>query len=319
MHNETHNERGSEGPRFDVAVPDDGYRWWYVDGLSDDGRSGIVVIAFVGSVFSPYYFAARQRGPADPEDYVAINVGLYRPRGKLWAMTERGRSALRRDRESFEVGPSRVRWDGTSMRIDIAERSMPFGRRVAGRITVRPEGLNTRVFELDEAGRHTWQPIAPLARIEVAFERPAWFWQGNAYVDTNAGQRPLERDFHSWHWSRGSANGKTTIDYAVTAADRSQRSLALRFGPAGEHESLASPALVDLPSTGWRIRRRVQSDSVPVVERTLEDTPFYARSVLNNPGDSTRPRHVMHESLSLERFSSTWVRTLLPFRMPRLR
>ncbi len=53
---------------FDQDVPDSGYRWWYVDGVSDDGRFGVVIIAFVGSVFSPYYFRARQSGPTNPED-----------------------------------------------------------------------------------------------------------------------------------------------------------------------------------------------------------------------------------------------------------
>ncbi len=32
-----------------------GYAWWYVDALSDDGRHGLTLIAFIGSVFSPYY------------------------------------------------------------------------------------------------------------------------------------------------------------------------------------------------------------------------------------------------------------------------
>ena len=57
-------------PEFDAAVPRSGYRWWYVDGISDDGRNAVVVIAFVGSVFSPYYFRARSRGPADPTDSI---------------------------------------------------------------------------------------------------------------------------------------------------------------------------------------------------------------------------------------------------------
>ena len=35
-------------PRFDTPVPPGGYRWWYIDGLSDDGRHGITLIAFVG-------------------------------------------------------------------------------------------------------------------------------------------------------------------------------------------------------------------------------------------------------------------------------
>ena len=49
---------------FDADVPLNGYRWWYVDGLSDDSQHSLTVIAFIGSVFSPYYFAARQKGPA---------------------------------------------------------------------------------------------------------------------------------------------------------------------------------------------------------------------------------------------------------------
>ena len=50
------------GPRFDAAVPPGGYAWWYVDALSDDGRHGLTIIAFIGSVFSPYYACARRRG-----------------------------------------------------------------------------------------------------------------------------------------------------------------------------------------------------------------------------------------------------------------
>ena len=50
------------GPRFDQIIPDGGYRWWYFDALSDDGTHGLSIIAFVGSVFSPYYARARRKG-----------------------------------------------------------------------------------------------------------------------------------------------------------------------------------------------------------------------------------------------------------------
>jgi hypothetical protein len=44
------------GPGFDATVGGDGgYIWWYVDALSDDGVHGLTMIAFIGSVFSPYY------------------------------------------------------------------------------------------------------------------------------------------------------------------------------------------------------------------------------------------------------------------------
>ena len=64
--------------RFQQAVPPRGYAWWYLDAFSSDGRYGLTVIAFIGSVFSPYYFRARRRNPATAaEDHCALNVALY--------------------------------------------------------------------------------------------------------------------------------------------------------------------------------------------------------------------------------------------------
>ena len=40
------------GPCFDLNIPPNGYGWWYMDGLSDDGTKAVSVIAFIGSVFS---------------------------------------------------------------------------------------------------------------------------------------------------------------------------------------------------------------------------------------------------------------------------
>jgi carotenoid 1,2-hydratase len=54
------------------------------------------------------------------------------------------------------------------------------------------------------------------------------------------------------------------------------------------------------------------------VRRTLEDTPFYARSVLQTRllGQDAI---AVHESLSLDRFRNPIVQAMLPFRMPRAR
>ena len=46
---------GPDGPALRRRGSRDGYVWWYVDALSDDGRQGLTIIAFIGSVFSPYY------------------------------------------------------------------------------------------------------------------------------------------------------------------------------------------------------------------------------------------------------------------------
>ena len=52
------------------------------------------------------------------------------------------------------------------------------------------------------------------------------------------------------------------------------------------------------------------------VAATLEDTPFYARSLLSTKlFGETAP--AVHESLSLDRFRTPIVKMMLPYKMPR--
>jgi carotenoid 1,2-hydratase len=149
------------GPRFDVSVGPGGYAWWYIDATSADGQYGLTIIAFIGSVFSPYY---KFSGRGDPENHCAINVAFNGPRGGAWAMTERGRKAMARGRDHFAVGPSAMHWGGDTLVIDIAEISAPLPYKVRGQVRVRPEMLGNTAFMLDPAGKHRWHPVAPPAR-----------------------------------------------------------------------------------------------------------------------------------------------------------
>lgn len=76
------------------------------------------------------------------------------------------------------------------------------------------------------------------------------------------------------------------------------------------------PPNVALSRTGWQVGRSLRSESGARVIRTLEDAPFYARSVVATQlcGE---PAMMMHESLSLDRFRRPVVQAMLPFRMPR--
>lgn len=301
---------------FDTGVPDGGYRWWYLDALSEDGRHGVVVIAFVGSVFSPYYYRARQRGAGEPEDYCAINVALYGTGAGRWAMTERPAGAIARDARQFTIGPSRLAWRDGALQVDVRERAAPFGRRLAGRIRLTPEFLNERAFALDEAARHHWQPLAPRARVELEFERPSLRFQGGGYLDTNHGDEALEEGFLCWNWSRSESRERTRLTYDVTGRDGRERPLAIEFGARGDLRHAQPGPRHRLGRSGWGVAREVRSERVARIHRTLEDTPFYARSTLAL-GDGAAPELAVHESLSLARFRAPWVRLLLPFRMPR--
>ncbi|HEY0328160.1 MAG TPA: carotenoid 1,2-hydratase [Rhodopseudomonas sp.] len=301
---------------FSLPVPDDGYAWWYIDALSDDGQEGLTIIAFVGSVFSPYYRFARHRGPADPLNHCALNVALYRNSGNRWTMTERGRRKVSRSAQALAIGPSDLSWDGNALTITINEVTAPIPGRIRGRVRVLPRAVTQQAFTLNPEGNHRWWPIAPSARVEVEMASPGLTWQGEGYFDMNAGDVPLEQGFTVWEWSRATLRDGTAILYEAQRRDGSRHDLAIKFDGHGEMQTFEAPALAKLQRTPWRVDRSARSEHGARVVRTLEDSPFYARSVI-----ATRlfgePATLMHESLSLDRFTMPVVQAMLPFRMPR--
>lgn len=269
-------------------------------------------------MFSPYYAWARRRGAGEPLNHCALNVALYGRGGKRWALTERGRDAVHRERAALTIGPSSLAWDGAALTFRIDEVTAPLPSRIRGLVRLHPAAITDRSITLDAEGRHRWWPIAPCARVEIELERPALRWAGPGYLDSNAGDGPLEDTFTSWDWSRASLPHGTVVLYDVRHRDGGSLAVALAFDRRGSVEHVVPPPLVRLPRSRWGVARSSRADAGhPVaVLRTLEDTPFYARSLL-----ATRllgePAVAMHESLSLDRFAAGWVQMLLPFRVPR--
>ena len=289
--------------------------------MSEDQAHAITIIALLGSVFSPYYAGARDARDgrqADPLDHCAMNVALYGPRGDRWALTERGSRSVARGERDLAIGPSSMEWDGTELRISFDEVTAPIPSRLRGRVRVRPAGVTGEVLKLDAAGRHVWSPIAPVATAEVDLESPSLRFRGAAYFDSNAGDEPLERAFSSWTWSRSSRPSETAVTYDVRRADGSRALIARAFGAGGEARDLENLREMPLGLTRWGVDRSIQADArtSPRLLRTLEDTPFYARS-LASASFGGQASTVVHEALSLDRFKQGWVRFLLPFRMRR--
>jgi carotenoid 1,2-hydratase len=303
------------GPRFDVSVGPGGYAWWYIDATSADGQYGLTIIAFIGSVFSPYY---KFSGRGDPENHCAINVAFNGPRGGAWAMTERGRKAMARGRDHFAVGPSAMHWGGDTLVIDIAEISAPLPYKVRGQVRVRPEMLGNTAFMLDPAGKHRWHPVAPRAHVEVEMSHPGMRWSGPGYFDSNFGDEPLEAGFDDWHWSRAHLKDHVAVMYEGKRAGGAPFDLALRMDHQGNWHDVQQPATARLPRSNWLIERLTRADAGhdPRVTRTWIDAPFYARSALATRlfGEDV---HAVHESLSLRRFRSPIIQSMLPYRMPR--
>ena len=312
-------------PAFDTPVCEGGYVWWYLDALSDDGRHGLTMIAFIGSVFSPYYARARRRGHgrANPLNHCAFNLAFYSTGGSQgpgrWAMTERGADQVDRSANRLRIGPSAVEWDGSALCLHIDEWSAPLPGKLRGTVRLQPDALHSGSYALDPAGRHHWSPIAPHARVDVVMDRPDLRWQGTGYLDSNRGDRPLEQDFSGWQWSRAALAGcRSAVLYDVVHADAGSLSLALEFDRAGQARPFTPPVPRSMPATAWRMARSSRSEGpqAPRVVQTLEDGPFYARSLLRMRllGEEVQ---TMHESLSMARWAKPVVQLMLPFRMPR--
>ncbi len=289
--------------------------------MSNDGRYGVTVIAFVGSVFSPYY-AATGRG--NPDNHCALNVAIYRPRSRelpranRWSMTERGACSVVRTATNFVIGPSAMAWDGEALTISIDEFSFPIPGRLRGTVRLHPHAITDRAFALDADRTHQWWPIAPRARIEVDMSVPDCRFTGTGYLDENFGATPLEDAFERWDWSRATIGNQAVILYDIQRRSGDRAALALEIDRNGNVGAFEPPQTVSLPATPiWRVPRKTQAENGDAkILQTLEDTPFYGRSEIH-----TRLLDhdciAMHESIALNRLRSPIVKSFLPWRMPR--
>ena len=289
------------------------------------------MIAFVGSVFSPWYRFASREKPALAQNHCCLNVALYGKPGSFknrrWAMTERSAQSVQRSANVFKIGPSRMVWDGQAIRFDICEIGVPIPQKIIGQVIVHPDGFSKHLWALDQGNKHYWGPIAPSARVEVHMSEPNIRWSGHGYFDANEGCEPVNQVakpiFVDWDWSRASlSDGSTAVIYDVRqAAGLPDRVLALKFSKdASQVQSFIPPQKQALPPTMWRIKRQMRSDDAvkPVVMQTLEDTPFYARSVLQSGllGETVTS---LHETLDVPKLTSLPTQLMLPWRMPRVR
>ncbi|MEZ4436371.1 MAG: carotenoid 1,2-hydratase [bacterium] len=280
------------------------------------------MIAFVGSVFSPGYHRARRRdAAADPMDHCAINIHLRGPDGELWVMTERPRGMVERRADRLTLGSTTMTRDGEALVVRFDERTKPFfqrmPRRISGEIRLTPTVTCGAPVEIDHAGRHTWWPIAPHARVEVQLDQPRLRFCGAGYHDANRGVEGLERGFRRWSWSRVATDGGAAVLYDTVDRAGQRRAQGFWFGADGRRD-FAPRARVDLGRAGWGVARetRVEDGADARVVETLVAAPFYARSVIETTIDG-RPAVGVHEALDCDRFDAGWVRFLLPWRIRR--
>ncbi|MFD0858486.1 carotenoid 1,2-hydratase [Roseovarius aquimarinus] len=283
--------------------------------MSADGTRAISVIGFIGSVFSPWYAWSGRR---DPANHVCLNVATY-GRGGRFAMTDRGRAALRQSADQLTIGPSSMRWQEGRLVIEIDEiSSLPLVSRMKGRVTLTPEGVTSVELPLKPDGSHVWRPFAPSCDIEVALDAPGWQWSGHGYFDANFGTAALEDDFSFWTWGRYPTRAGTTCIYDAALRDGSTLECAFHFDRSGHAHVAEAPPRTGFRPSLWQVRRETRADpgTVPREVLPMLDAPFYSRSAVRtmlNGEDVTG----VHEALDLDRFASPLLKPLLAFRVPR--
>ncbi len=290
--------------------------------MSDDGQHALAIIAFIGYVFSPRYARAQRRGQGSPSAHAALNAAFYSPRRHRWALTEYPDAAVLDNGRALRLGANELRWSGDALRIVVNEREAPLPRRLRAFIDVRPGIVSDLEWPLGETAAHWWYPLAPHARVSVQLPEGA-HWSGTGYLDCNRGTGALEDSFSGWTWLRAHGSAGTTVVYETADPGSAclQRRHLLQFTGSQDRVLIGTPPQAQpLPRTAWGLPRTVACDpcAVPRLLRTLEDTPFYARSLVDTQIEGARLQAV-HESLSLKRFQSHWVRSLLPFRSHRAR
>jgi carotenoid 1,2-hydratase len=297
-----------------LKVESNGYAWWYVDGISDDGSKAISIIGFIGSVFSPWY---RWAGRKNPHNHSCINLAMY-GKGWRWTMTERGEKALEQSSDQLKIGPSSFVWDNQKLKINIDEISTPHMNRIKGTVTIDPSIITNVEIPLTDDGAHIWRPFAPTAQIKVELNRPGWTWSGHGYFDANFGTRALEQDFSYWTWARFPQKNGSIAFYEANRRKKDPLSIALKFHKDGKVEKLVPPPKATLSRSLWLIKRETRADEgyKPKQVKHMLDAPFYTRSAVKTKifGEETIG---VHETLDLDRFANPLIKPLLAVRVPR--
>lgn len=270
------------------------------------------MILLLGSVFSPAYAAARERGPVNPLDFAAVHVTLRGPGCAVWVQSE----GLAPDvsAASLGVGRSRLSATASGLTLELDVPQTRFGGRpgppLRGRVTFHPEILDGGTWTL--APGHLWSPIMPRGRAEVRFDAPGVTFTGGAYHDANVGDGPLERAFDGWQWLRRRSGDGADVRYRGRRAGGEAFEVGLRWHPDGRLERLPGAIWRDAGRTGWGLHRALPAES-GVRLTPWVSTPFYVRSLIADAEGGGG----VYEAVDLSRFRSRWVRYLLGFRTHR--
>ncbi|HVG57740.1 MAG TPA: carotenoid 1,2-hydratase [Hyalangium sp.] len=283
------------------------YRWYYADVTA--GEHSAVFIFMVGSLFSPRYSVAARRGGL-PREHCAVNFALYhRGTRRHWVLSEYA-VMEQESPHRLRIGRSTLSYSGETVRMEVDERTAPWGRPVRARLVLEPVTPLGDEVQLVPELPHWWQPMAPRARALLEVDTEGVRAEGMGYHDTNHGAEQLGKRLSGWHWSRTHGEHETVVDYVLPDGTSPVRVTAAPGRMRCERG--ASGEVLPTERTGWglRVPRHLRAGTTVVgAPRLLESSPFYARVEARQHGLDT-----LGEVADFRRFHSPLIRWMAHFR-----
>lgn len=311
---------GRADPRL-LDVPG-AFVWWYVD-LVDGNGDGLVLIASWGLPFIPGLLDAARRGrPEAPRGWPALSLAVYRggscsfylldvPSDASWAQVG--------DCEVLTLGASTVSIGYAEGALDVVADidAEGAGQRITGQIRVR--GASPPWSEPADAV-HGWSVLAACALGEAQLSTEAGEIRitGRAYVDRNAGTRPIDAlGMSAWTWARVAFPDRELVVWDVDGETAGEQQIALTVDAEGARTVVE--AVIARTGRRWigAPRALVVGDVTLSIGAALEWSPFYARFPVTATSSDGRTGRGFAERCVPHRIDARWMRPLVSMAVQR--
>ncbi len=302
------------------------FAWWYVDALDAD-LNGFVCIWSWGLPFLPGLAGGLRAGSSIPGvSRPSFNLVVYE-RGvpKLYVLQEHEPSNAQCLQERWRFGRTVIERTGTTITINVDCDVPGSVEPLRGSVTIDgPAWTEVKGTTPVSDRTHGWCPQLGPCRAQGLLSHGSrqFSYDGPAYADRNAGDRPLhDLGIRRWVWGRATFGDETRIAYVLWPEDGGPPTpLAIRVGADGVAE--VTEGVVTTGSDGWSAwgestpkTLSLEVDGEPFVSLTVrqqvDSSPFYARAVGHGtaPGRDTVPAVI--ESCTPSRIDPGWFRPLL--------
>jgi carotenoid 1,2-hydratase len=291
-----------------------GYEWWYFDGLSDNGKEGIVIIIYETNPFSTRYIRELDNQTNKQKFYPAISVSLYK-NGKTiyYSFMEFDEGAFNwsEDSKELKIGKDSVRYSATDESLDFEltlDQQLESGYSVHGVIKGQGVKSHSKLIESVSEDQHAWNLLLPVVDLEVKLhvngvdgEEEVHF-DGKGYHDHNTGQEPMMESFKDWYWGRYHFEGFTLVYYLMQKHGSTQFEGWLIDQKNQEVLEYFQEAELGYFSRNWfglNSARKIELKSGQVAVNIqcitkIDDGPFYQRFIGNSIINYNGQVHAAH-------------------------